>query len=67
MRRGEREGPAVGCDRMEATEDVRESAVGEGRRVSGKGESSSSLYGRRCQRQGQHRRAQNVHVPITPP
>ena len=61
------EGPAVGCDRMEATEDVRESAIDERRRVSGEGESSSSLYARRCQREGQHSRAQKVHVPIAPP
>lgn len=40
------EGPAACCDRMEATEDVREIAIDESRRVSGDGESSSSLYAR---------------------
>lgn len=37
------EGPAAGCERIEAAEDVRESAIDESRRVSGDGESSSSL------------------------
>lgn len=40
------EGTAAGCDRIEATEDVRESAIDESRRVRGDGESSSSLYAR---------------------
>lgn len=37
------EGTAADCDRIEATEDVRESAIDERRRVRGDGESSSSL------------------------
>lgn len=41
------EGPVAGCDRIEATEDVRESAIDESRRVRGDGESSSSLCGRK--------------------
>jgi len=38
------EGPVVDCDFREANEDVLESAIDERRRVSGDGESSSSLY-----------------------
>ena len=45
------EGATAGCDRIEATEDVRESAIDESRRVRGDGESSSSLYARRCEHQ----------------
>ena len=41
------------CDRMEATEDVREIAIDDSRRVSGDGESSSSLFAHTCEHQAQ--------------
>lgn len=41
------ESPAPDCDLKEAKDDVREMAIDESRRVSGEGESSSSLYARR--------------------
>ena len=40
------EGSAAGCDRIEATDEVRDSAIDESRRVRGDGESSSSLNAR---------------------
>jgi len=46
------EGPAPDWDLREAKEDVRERAIDESRRVSGEGESSSSLYARRHEHQG---------------
>lgn len=61
------EGPAPDCDLREATEDVREMAMDESRRVSGEGESSSSLHGRRYEYKGKEARVQDVHIPITPP
>lgn len=62
------EGAGVGCDRMEAIDDVRESAIDESRRVSGDGESSSSLYARvDVNIQGQCNRGRNIYIPITPP
>lgn len=49
----EREGPVAYCDLREANEDVRERAIDESRRVSGEGESSSSLYARNSQHRGE--------------
>jgi len=46
------EGPTADCDFREANEDVLERAIDESRRVSGDGESSSSLYARRCENRG---------------
>lgn len=47
------EGPTPDCDFKEAKEDVRESAIDESRRVRGEGESSSSLYAHRHERQSE--------------
>ena len=51
----EREDPVAYCDLREANEDVRERAIDERRRVRGDGESSSSLYARRCKHRGGRR------------
>ena len=61
------EAPAACCDLKEANEDVRERAIDESRRVSGDGESSSSLYARGCKHQGGRMSdTGGVHTPITP-
>lgn len=65
---GERgEGPAAACDRMEAAEGVRESAIDESRRVRGDGESSSSLQARGCKHKGERGLTRSMHIPIAPP
>jgi len=55
----EREDPVAYCNLREASEDVRERAIDESRRVRGDGESSSSLYGRSCK----HRRDGKLDTP----
>ena len=61
------EGPVTGGDFREATDDVRERAIDDSRRVRGDGEFSSSLHARSCEYRGKRKSdTADIHIPITP-